>query len=321
MGALLDEREAADKEIRKGQSIYHTLLDHSQDMILLSSMDGSTRYVSPGVRALSGWTPAEFVSFLPLDTMHVEDRPLARGIIESLREGKTERQFRYRIRCKDGRYRWVEASMLSYGDETSSQLTGYVATIRDISAHALLEQAWSEERDELAQQNKFLSALAGNDELTGIANRRTFNRMLTQEVHRHKRLKNSLSLLMFDVDFFKKYNDRYGHPMGDDVLKTVATVLVESSRATDLAARVGGEEFAVLLPDTDAPGALHVAARILARIRELQIVHDESPFGFTTLSIGSATWEAEATGEEAHLIQQADRSLYESKRSGRNKVT
>ncbi|ADW68975.1 sensor domain-containing diguanylate cyclase [Granulicella tundricola] len=321
VGALLDERQKAESEARAGQMIYQTLLDNAEDMILLSGLDGGQRYVSPGVLSLTGWQPEEFLSLAQLETLHVEDRDLARNLIESLRSGKRQHHFRYRILCKDASYKWVEAFLRGYSSAEDGHVTGYVATVRDMGSLARLEEQWSQERADLTRQNMHLEELAGNDELTRLANRRTFNRMLTQEVARHARAKNSLSMLMVDVDFFKKYNDRYGHPEGDVCLRMVAESIQIASRASDFAARVGGEEFTVLLPDTDQAGAEQAAQRILSHIESLQIRHEGSPFGYVTVSIGAATWPPEFVADEAYLIQQADRALYESKKTGRNRLT
>ena len=319
VGALLDERERAADGVREAQSIYQILLDHSEDMILLSSLDLATRYVSPGVEAITGWKPEEFLKLPPFSTMHVEDQEPARALIESLQAGISPHRFRYRILCSDGSYKWVEAIIRGYGAD-ANQVHGYVAAIRDISTQADIEQAWSNERAELADQNKQLAALAAIDELTGLANRRTFDRMLKQEVARHIRIKNTVSLLMVDVDMFKKFNDRYGHPNGDKALKLVAETLGLGTRASDVVARVGGEEFAVLLPDTDEIGALFVAQKILENVRLLHIEHKESPFGQITVSVGCATWPPSVGQDQANLVQQADDALYRSKETGRNKV-
>ena len=320
VGALLDERQAAEREARAGQSIYLTLLDNAQDMILLSTFDGSKRYVSPRVKTLTGWEPEEFLGIPTFKTMHEGDRDVARAVIQSMRQGKVQHNFRYRIRCKDESFHWVEAFVRGYSDSSSGELCGYVATIRSIAALTEVEEAWSNERTILASQNMRLAELAGSDELTSLANRRTFNRILHQEVARHKRTGNFLSLLMIDIDHFKLFNDRYGHLQGDACLRQVATSL-RTNRASDLAARMGGEEFAVILPDTDQSGALYVAERIRRQITDLEIPHGGSPSGIVTVSIGASTWAPGFDADETPLIQDADRALYESKGAGRNRVT
>jgi diguanylate cyclase (GGDEF)-like protein len=201
-------------------------------------------------------------------------------------------------------------------------VAGYVATIRDISTQIRSEEALFAQNEALASQNRELSDMAMRDELTGIGNRRAFNLMLDYEFVRHVRSRAPLTLLMIDVDYFKKYNDTFGHPAGDRCLRLLAqTIASRVRRVTDRVARVGGEEFAALLPETDVAGARKVAADLLDAVRELGIDHSESPIGRVSVSIGISTLSPEHGGESAALIQQADRALYESKRAGRNCIS
>ena len=162
-----------------------------------------------------------------------------------------------------------------------------------------------------------------SDGLTGIANRRHFDVALEKEIRRAKRAAIALSLLMIDIDYFKAYNDHYGHQQGDDCLiKVAATLSSMLHRPTDLIARYGGEEFAVILPEMDAGHAIHMAEMLRQGIAALAIPHD-SAGGDTrtvTVSIGVATQTAEAPVEAACLLGAADRALYVAKRSGRDRV-
>ena len=322
VGSLLDEQRASEQEAHKNQAIYETLLENSNDMIILSSLDGSSRFVSPAVEKVTGWTSQEYSELPPLGHIHEEDRDLARSINGSLGEGKSNHTFRYRAMHKDGSFRWVEAFIRGFRDSDGGPIKGYVATVHDISDIKRTEDSWSAEKHELASKNEELADLAGRDELTGIANRRTFNRVLGIDAGRQCRSSDSLSLLMIDVDSFKKFNDRYGHQAGDECLRKVAQVFGEcAARKGDLAARVGGEEFAVLLPQTNEAGSIQVATDILEGVRKLGILHEDSVSGFVSVSIGLSTWLPYQTSESTKLIQQADRALYESKRTGRNRLT
>ena len=160
------------------------------------------------------------------------------------------------------------------------------------------------------------------DGLTGIANRRRFDLHLEDEFRRAKRSNAPLSLIMIDVDYFKNYNDNYGHLRGDVCLARIADALRGMlHRARDLAARYGGEEFAVILPDTDADGALQVAESMRAVVEALQLEHAHAgDFGRVTVSLGVSTLRPEMTGNTATLIHAADRALYQAKRAGRNCV-
>jgi diguanylate cyclase (GGDEF)-like protein/PAS domain S-box-containing protein len=322
VGALLDEQRKAGRAAEEAQSIYQTLIQNVEDMIILSSLDGTRRFVSPAVQEITGWTPDEFVALKHLGAIHPADRDLAQTIHASLAKGKMNHTFRYRAVCRDGGFRWVEACVRGYRDSRSGAVAGYVATVRDISAQKQTEDSWLAERAVLTQENQYLADLASKDPLTGIPNRRAFDLVLEHEVARHTRSEKSLSLLMIDVDHFKKYNDLYGHPAGDLCLQQLAQALQSCiGRVSDIVARLGGEEFAVLLPVTDEAGACKLAESMLDAVRNLNLEHADSPLGRVSVSIGIATWPPYFTAETAFLIQQADRALYESKRLGRNTVS
>jgi diguanylate cyclase (GGDEF)-like protein len=192
--------------------------------------------------------------------------------------------------------------------------------LRQLSIRERLEQKLHLVSDELAHANIELSSLALKDALTQLANRRAFDDALVRELARARREATSVSLLMLDVDHFKKFNDNYGHPAGDSCLRRIASAIAtQVTRPADLAARYGGEEFVVLLPGTSQQGAALVAERIRAAIASLDITHAHSSEGRVTVSIGGATLVADAEGEIAGLVAAADTALYEAKREGRNR--
>ncbi|OHX13134.1 GGDEF domain-containing response regulator [Chromobacterium sphagni] len=167
-----------------------------------------------------------------------------------------------------------------------------------------------------------LRELAFTDSLTGIANRRLFNERLDREWRHCQRHRASLALILSDIDHFKKYNDRYGNLSGDECLQQVAhTLQLQLNRPYDLAARLGGEEFACLLPETSLAGAVSVAIKMEAAIRALHIEHaDSAAADVVTLSLGVATVEPDADNNSQHLIQLADDQLYLAKKTGRARV-
>ena len=169
-------------------------------------------------------------------------------------------------------------------------------------------------RHELEDANARLELLATTDVLTGLKNRRAFQDRLTEEVKRASRIPLPLSLMLLDVDHFKQFNDAFGHPAGDVVLKVVARLLGQSTRSTDFVARYGGEEFAVLLPNTDQTGADVTAERVRRAVAEADWRERA-----VTVSVGVATMDA-AIDRESALVAAADAALYRSKRSGRNCV-
>ena len=175
---------------------------------------------------------------------------------------------------------------------------------------------------QLERANRELQELATTDDLTGVANRRQFEQVLNQEWQRLLREQQPLSLIMCDIDCFKAYNDTYGHPAGDKCIQQVSQVLQQATqRSADLVTRYGGEEFAVILPNTDASGALQVAQRIRNYLAALGILHQSSPVSQSiTLSIGVATKIPNPKEAPISLVQSADNALYQAKAEGRDRL-
>lgn len=180
-----------------------------------------------------------------------------------------------------------------------------------------------ESQQKLAEANIELQKLASLDGLTGIPNRRRFDEVLHTEWQRAQRTGSPLALLLCDIDFFKSFNDTYGHLSGDMCLKKVAMALSTClRRPADLAARYGGEEFALILPDTDEKGALIVAEACRRRVEDLAMDNAQSPIGGkVTLSLGLASVICSRQMSPENLINMADQALYEAKHNGRNQAT
>jgi diguanylate cyclase (GGDEF)-like protein len=176
---------------------------------------------------------------------------------------------------------------------------------------------------ELKRLRDQLATLAVTDALTGLSNRRHLERALQTESARLARSEDWLSVIMLDIDFFKQFNDTYGHPAGDRCIMMVAAALTRAvKRATDLPARYGGEEFACILPGTDRQGAELVAQEILLQIQSLNIPHEQSRVSpFITVSIGVASARCLPGMSAENWISEADRQLYISKQEGRNRIT
>ncbi|UWG98577.1 diguanylate cyclase [Dehalobacter sp. DCM] len=185
-----------------------------------------------------------------------------------------------------------------------------------------LEVQVSQRTQELMAANKELQMLSSLDGLTGIGNRRYFDQVLTQEWDRGMRQGTTLALIMLDIDFFKNYNDFYGHQAGDDCLKQVAGIFKGTlRRSIDCAARYGGEEFAAILPDTDISGAVFLAEEMRSKIEEQAIKHESSGISMViTVSVGVAAIVPLAGSQPSMIIRLADQAMYQAKRNGRNRV-
>ncbi|MGD1713655.1 GGDEF domain-containing response regulator [Dapis sp. BLCC M172] len=178
---------------------------------------------------------------------------------------------------------------------------------------------------ELKQQNEKLQHLlkiSNTDPLTGIPNRYCWETVLERDWKKSIRESQPISLIMMDIDFFKLFNDTYGHPKGDICLKKVAQVIQKTlKRSTDLVARYGGEEFVVVLPNTDKSGAMFVAESIRTEVNSLKIIHEASKVDkYITISLGLATTIPTINSHPDELISQADKGLYIAKENGRNCV-
>jgi two-component system, cell cycle response regulator len=174
----------------------------------------------------------------------------------------------------------------------------------------------------IAIENASLFRQATTDRMTGLFSHHFFEKRLDEELERARRYKSTFSLVMFDIDHFKKFNDTYGHLQGDRIIREIARLLGKSVRQVDLAARYGGEEFAVILPGVDVKGALVVAERIRKKVEGFPFpsLDGGTPL-HVTISVGVTEFEEESAYAPTEIIREADQALYKSKENGRNRVT
>jgi diguanylate cyclase (GGDEF)-like protein len=192
---------------------------------------------------------------------------------------------------------------------------GLVETFADITERKHAESV-------LQLANRELERLATEDGLTKLSNRRRFDAYLDLEWRRQMRVQGQIALILCDVDFFKNYNDYYGHQAGDDCLRSVADAIRKRvGRPGDLIARYGGEEFAIVMPETDIRGAFQVAENIRQELTKMNIPHANSAAApYVTISCGIACMHPDATTDPKSLIEKADQGLYRAKQKGRNRV-
>jgi diguanylate cyclase (GGDEF)-like protein/PAS domain S-box-containing protein len=319
LGALRDisARKAAEEALKASEERYRLLADNATDMIMRLGADLHCFYVSPAINDLLGYDPDEIEG---TDLRHIicpDDLPAVEASLASLDAERGRASVRCRGRRVDGAYVWVEANVRRLAEGH-----GYLAVVRDITRAKAAEAQIAEANDRLAKANQMLEAWALEDALTGLANRRHFDGALDREFRRAVRAGASLALIMIDVDYFKAYNDYYGHPAGDTCLRAVSQcVLRVIERPGDIAARYGGEEIVVLLPGTDAAGAQAVAEKIRLAVRDLAIRHGGDPSGFLAVSAGvAAMLPLKGQHRPSDLVGRADRALYAAKLAGRNRT-
>lgn len=304
------ERQRIAAVMAAKEADFRLLAEESSDMVMRIGLDERILYASPACLRVLGWSPEQITGTPALAGVNPEDLPHVQETVRDLKLGEIEEtKLIYRTRHHDGGEIWLETALRATRDNVTGRISGVVAISRDMTEHKDLEAR--------------LSTLASQDGLTGIANRRHFDERLQTEWRRAAGDETPLSLLMVDVDNFKKFNDQYGHQAGDACLKAVAqAIAAEARRPGDLAARYGGEEFVLLLPNTDEIGCASVAARLSESLATLNIPHAlNPPSKRVTISAGGATgWPgAESANNHPSLIAAADRALYAAKHAGRDR--
>jgi len=295
----------------KDDTDFQRLAEYSADVICRSGVDMKWRYVSPSSFNVLGWTPEEMKGMEAFALIYPEDLPgLMAVATRNFEPGVEPERATVRMRKKDGSLVWIEFTASVVRNPSTGEAAEAVVTMRDIS-----------ERKELEEK---LSAFALTDGLTGLANRRAFDETLDREWKRTLREGSQISLLLLDVDHFKRFNDQHGHQVGDDCLRAVAVAVKGAVRGTDIAARYGGEEIAVVLPSTNTAGALEVAEKMRSAVEALQITQEDNQEGsWVTASVGVATALSRQGGTmrmPESLLLAADTALYKAKREGRNRV-
>jgi diguanylate cyclase (GGDEF)-like protein/PAS domain S-box-containing protein len=300
------ERHAAQAALRESEERYRLLAEHATDLILRVGLDNSTIYVSPSCIDVLGLAPGDLLGRSLSEIILPEDQAQFFNSPDSLvANGQDQQTLLYRARHRGGDLIWLEDRRRLVRDPAGMPRE-IVSVVRNVSDRVRLEER-------LRQQ-------ASEDGLTGLANRRAFDERLEEEWRRARRGGTWLGLLCLDVDHFKQYNDHFGHGQGDACLRHVSGVLRHRCRISDFVARTGGEEFCIILPDTDPAGAAIVAEGVRIAIEGLALPHPGSPEGTVTASIGVASLQPGADEGADTLLNGADQALYEAKRAGRNRI-
>ena len=312
----------ASSELRTFSKEVELLGLYSTDTIYRLKYDTmSYEYVSPSVSKLLGYSIEE-IKTMSLRSLIVETKIVSDGMkavsdyyeLERNRKKKniSKWQADYLIKKKDGTQIWVSDVSYPWIDKDGN-IIGSIGSLRDISDRIEAENRVKEE----------LSRLALTDPLTGLANRREFFHKLNSKLSCTNNKKNNLSILLIDIDHFKRINDKYGHDIGDNILYEVSKVINSCLRRTDLAARIGGEEYGIVLSDTSSHGAYWVAERICNKISNHKFYTDYKKTNQVkcTVSIGISAIDLDATLNPKDLYKLADNRLYIAKNTGRNQVS
>ncbi len=293
----ITRRRQLEQKVRETEARFRVIFEQSADVTYLLGRDGTFTSLSPAFETLTGWHPEAWVGkpFAPL--VHPDDLPRAMEIFLNACTGKTSPDFELRLAKKSGGYLDAELSMVPVD---MSDGTVVIGIARDVS-----ERKREEER---------ILVFATIDALTGLKNRREFSTILAKEVERAKRFGNPLSLIMCDIDHFKQVNDTLGHDVGDLVLRAVGQLMTENTRSLDVVARWGGEEFMVLLPQSDVDAACILAEKLRASVAEFQF----ETVGQVTLSFGVTGYTR--TEDIETTLKRVDDALYKAKDNGRNRV-
>ena len=315
VGVMMDisDRKQAEADLRASQAKYQRLVDDIGDKFIVFSHSGTPgvlTYVSGGVESVFGLSRAEAINknWMEIVNWLPETLERAHAYLSKMREDRADfQQFEMQFIHRDGAPRTIVISQHPVRDP-SGHLIAVEGIVEDITDRKQAEQ-------ELQRLNAQLQALATTDSLTQVANRRQFLTTLEQEWSRHQRAKIPIAILMLDIDHFKAYNDTYGHPAGDQCLVQIADLLKDCMRRSgDLVARFGGEEFIMLLPNTDQAGAIAIAQRLQDQITDLALSHAASPTApYITVSLGIVVVRMPTCIPCETAIAQADKMLYAAK--------
>jgi len=307
-------------QLQASEEIYKTILLASPDDITIADLSGTIIMVSEAAGKMFGYDLNEAPGMSVMDFIAAEDHERARANIVKMLHGKYPGPNEYRAIRKDRSCFDIEVkSALIYDPE--GKPVRMVLIARDITDRKKAEQKIQELVHQLEAEKNLAQRNSLTDSLTGLSNRRFFDNALEIEFSRHKRSGSQLSLIMLDVDHFKKYNDHYGHQQGDDCLRQIARILKNVvERTSDIVVRYGGEEFVIILPDTDQHGAEVLAGRIAESVLKSAIPHVTSETAaYVTISLGIATAGGHDLTDGAQLVTLADRALYQAKEKGRNR--
>ena len=317
-------RKQSERALMESEETYRSILNASPDDITISDLEGRILMISPVAKKMFGYEPnfKGFTSMRVHDFIVPEDHERAESNIRLMYQDDSPGTNEYTGVRQDQSLFDIEVNS-GLIRNANGQPTKMVFIVRDITERKLAEQQIQELVQQLEIERNTAQLNSMTDSLTGLANRRCFDEALGIEFYRSKRSGSTLSLIMLDVDHFKKFNDYYGHVAGDDCLRQLGTTLKTMvGRAPDIVARYGGEEFVIILPETDDIGSKALAERIRKAIEALSIPHSASETAkFVTVSLGVVTVYTTELASPEQVVAMADEAMYCSKDEGRNRIS
>ncbi len=302
VAADLDRRRAVYSQLRDSEAMYRLLADNSTDIVLRLDPAGRIAYVSPSVRQLLGYVPSSLIGTKALLLANGTDRDLVlQAHRDMLNNPRGTQIVEYRARNTRSKLRWLEAHARAVMDGTD--VTGIVAVIRDVSHRKMLEAK--------------LERAAATDPLTNLANRRAFDSALAAMVENVSSGESAGCVALFDLDHFKRVNDRHGHQIGDKALRVFSRIAIGAVRHDDLVARLGGEEFGILLPGATIEQALVICERIRATLADTRLHAGD---GTVELTVSAGIAAIDPASGSAAAMRAADLALYRAKADGRDRL-
>jgi diguanylate cyclase (GGDEF)-like protein/PAS domain S-box-containing protein len=330
----ITQRKKTEESIIESEQRFRSAIDSMQEGLLVIDRDGYIRHCNASAEAIlgvDGTLNGAHCQDICLQMLSEEGTPLTwdnHPMRCSLEKEETLRQLPLRIEAANKPAVWISLNSSPLKHAQENEPYAMLVTFSDITEHKRSEkqiadhlerikqacQQLEQQKLELKDANEKLESLADTDGLTGVYNHRMLQKRLQEEYERAIRYNLPLSVVMIDVDRFKRYNDTYGHPAGDEVLRQIAQMLQNNVRTSDVVTRYGGEEFVIILPNTDRVGAMSLSERFrftleMATWAKCQVT---ASFGVTTLS--------PSTPDRLALVEEADKAMYQAKENGRNRV-
>jgi diguanylate cyclase (GGDEF)-like protein/PAS domain S-box-containing protein len=301
-------RKRMEDRLHRSEEKFRMLVENSHDIIYTLAADGTCTFMSPVWTRLLGHATSEVIGKSFREFVHPDDLAACEIFLETvIATGERRSGIEYRLRSKDGKWFWHTTSAVPFRDETG-KVVGFYGISSDVG-----------------ERRKFLEDLekkATTDELTGVINRRYFIELATAEVKRALRFAHPLSFALIDIDHFKQINDTWGHAAGDRALMHFARVVRENIREIDILCRFGGDEFVLLLPETDSAAACPILERLRAILADTPLEFDGVMIP-VSVSVGVAICNVAENSDDSldAILGRADKALYQAKENGRDRVS